>query len=171
MNNRRNFLRFASAVALPAGAAAVSSGVAQADDGNVKDFLGSWNMIHSLPFPPGSFREFMSFADGGVLHETNSFLNTASNLDFSMYGLPSVLNAADGFGNWERIGNRRIRAVFRKMLFDGSRRNFGDLRAAGTLSSDGKTLSGDDWLVEVVDPSGVVLAILGTATSKGVRIG
>src|SRR5438477_5790750 len=103
MNDRRNFLKLASAAAIPAVAAVVWSGVAQADDGSAKEFLGAWNAIQTLPsppFPPGaSFREFLSFADGGVVHETNSFLNTASNLDFSMYGLPKVVNAADGVGS------------------------------------------------------------------------
>src|SRR5438067_608752 len=101
MNGRRNFLRLASAAAVPAAAAIVSSGVARADDDSANEFLGVWSTIHTLPFPPGHFREFLSFAEGGVLHETNSFLHTTSNLDFSMFGLPNVVNAADGVGNWE----------------------------------------------------------------------
>src|SRR4051794_31175495 len=99
MNERRTFLKMAAASALPVGAALLSSGVARADDGSTKEFLGSWSTVHTLPFPPFSFREFLSFAEGGVLHETNSFLHTTSNLDFSALGLPSVLNAADGAGN------------------------------------------------------------------------
>ena len=144
MNERRNFLRLASSAAIPAAAAIVSSGIARADDGSAKEFLGAWGTIHTLPFPPGQFREFLSFADGGVLHETNSFLHTASNLDYSMFRLPNVVNAADGVGIWERVRNGVIQAVFRKMLFDGSRQNFGDLHVTGTLRSDGAKLF-RDW--------------------------
>jgi hypothetical protein len=167
MNQRRNFLKAASAIAIPAAALAVSSGVALADDGSVQDFLGTWDSVHSLPFPPGRFREFLSFADGGVLHETNSFLNTASNLDFSLYGLPNVINASDGFGNWTRVGNGAIEVVFRKMLFDGGRQNFGDLRATGKLTSNGIKLYGD-WFVEVILADRIVP--LGPATSEGTRL-
>src|SRR4030095_2557007 len=46
-DRRRSFLKLASSVAVPA-AAAVSSGIARADDGNDKDFLGAWNTIHTL---------------------------------------------------------------------------------------------------------------------------
>ena len=167
MNQRRNFLRFASAAALPVAAAAVSTNVARADDGDVKEFLGAWDTIHSLPFPPGQFREFMTFSDGGVVHETNSFLHTASNLDFSAFGLPNVLNASDGFGNWKRTGRGVIEVVFRKMLFDGSRVNFGDLRAKGKLTSNGLILHGD-WVVEVVLPDRIIP--MGPATSQGRRL-
>jgi hypothetical protein len=167
MNQRRNFLRLASAAALPIAAATVSAGVARADDGSVKEFLGAWDTIHSLPFPPGQFRELLTFADGGVMHETNSFLHTASNLDFSVYGLPSVMNASDGFGNWKRIDNGKIEVVFRKLLFNGARQNFGDLRATGTLTSNGVQLLGD-WIVEIILPTHVVP--LGPATSVGRRL-
>src|SRR5689334_9474503 len=117
MSDRRNFLRLASAAAIPAAAAIVSSGVARAADGS--GFLGAWSTLHSLPFPPGNFREFLSFAAGGVLHETNSFLHTASNVDFSVYGLPNVATAADGVGSWTDLGNGLDQVVFRKMMFDG----------------------------------------------------
>ena len=93
MTDRRNFLRRTSAAAVAGGAVTLSTGVLKADDGEVREFLGSWDTIHSLPFPPGFFREFLSFASGGVVHETNSFLNTASNLDLSFYNVPSVVNA------------------------------------------------------------------------------
>ena len=170
MNGRRNFLRMARAAALPAGAALLAGGTAQADDGSAKEFLGAWNTVHSLPFPPGSFREFLSFADGGVMHETNSFLNNGSNLSLPIPGLPSVLNASDGFGNWERLGKGHIRAWFRKLLFDGSRNNIGDLRASGELHSDGRNIWSNQWTVEIVDPAGNVLVPLGTATSRGVKL-
>src|SRR4051794_15051762 len=117
MNDRRKFLKLASGAAIPAAAAIVSSGVAHAADRS--GFLGAWSSIHTLGFPPGSFREFLSFAAGGVLHETNSFLHTASNIDFSAFGLPNVVNAADGVGNWTDLGNGLGQAVFRKMMFDG----------------------------------------------------
>src|SRR5262252_2815837 len=100
MKDRRSFLRMASAVALPAAALAVSGNAPAfaAGDGSVADFVGTWNLIHSLPFPPGHFREFLALAEGGVLQETNSFLHTASNADFSLFGLPNVVNASDGMG-------------------------------------------------------------------------
>ena len=65
----------------------------------------------------------MSFAEGGVLHETNSFLNTGSNLDLSFYGLPTIVNAADGVGNWESFRDVAFQVVFRKMLFDSTRQH------------------------------------------------
>jgi hypothetical protein len=168
MNERRNFLKLASAAVIIPAAAIVSSGVARADDGSAKKFLGAWSNIHSLPFPPGEFREFLSFAEGGVLHETNSFLHTASNLDFSTYGLPTVVNAADGVGNWD-VGKGAIQVVFRKMMFNGSRQNFGDLHVTGTLRSNGTKLLAE-WHIEVVDRFDKVLADLGHATSEGTRI-
>ena len=170
MTDRRSFFKGGSAVALAAGAATLSTGVLKAQDGDVKEFLGSWDTIHSLPFPPGSFREFLSFASGGVVHETNSFLNTASNLDFSFYGLPNVINAADGLGSFERVSKGVVRVEFRKMLFNGARECFGYLNAAGTLRSDGNNLLGD-WKVEVFDWEDKLLAPLGPATSTGKRIG
>src|ERR1700753_779751 len=103
MNGRRNFIKLAPALAIPAAAEALSP-----PDGNAGEertsLLGAWNSVHTLPFPPGSFREFMSFAEGGVFHETNSFLYTSSNLNFSAFGLPSAINGADGVGNWTDSG-------------------------------------------------------------------
>lgn len=77
MKDRRKFLKLAATAVLPAGSVVISNDIARADDGSGKEFLGSWNSIHTLPFPPGQFREFLSFADGGVLHETNAFLHAA----------------------------------------------------------------------------------------------
>jgi hypothetical protein len=151
------------------GAVTLSAGVLKADDGDVKEFLGSWDTIHSLPFPPGFFREFLSFASGGVVHETNSFLNTASNLDLSFYNLPNVVNAADGFGNFARVSKGAIRVVFRKMLYNGARECFGYLKATGTLRSNGENLLGD-WDVNILDWNGKLLVPLGPATTTGKRI-
>lgn len=171
MNNRRKFLRLASAAAIPAAAMVVSSGVARADDGSAKEFLGSWNTIATVSSTGSTFREFLSFADGGVLHETNSFLHTASNLDFSPFGFNKVANASDGVGNWERVANGVIKVVFRKMMFDAAtRENFGDLHVTGTPQSDGTTLICNNWHVEIVDPLGKVLADFGTVTSRGIRL-
>jgi hypothetical protein len=50
-----------------------------------------------------------------------------------MFGLPKVVNAADGVGNRARVGNGAVQVVFRKMLFDGSLQNFRDLHVTGTL--------------------------------------
>ena len=170
MNQRRSFLRMASA-AVPAGAAILATGVAHADEGNSKEILGSWNTIHTLPFPPpiDKFREFLSFAEGGVLHETNSFLHTSSNLDFSQFGLPSVLNASDGAGNWTRVSNGVFQVVFRKLLFDGLHQNFGDLHVAGFVRVIQSQLVAN-WRITVIDLAGHLLADLGPATSTGTQI-
>jgi hypothetical protein len=169
VNERRNFLKMASVAAIPAAATVLSSGVAQADDGSVADFLGAWNTIHTLSFPPGHFREYLSFGDGKVLHETNSFLHTHSNLNFSGFGLPSIVNGSDGIGSWERIAKGKIRITFRKLLFDGARSNFGDLLVTGELQSDGKRLHGFGD-VSVVDPFDKVLVRFGRETTEGTRI-
>jgi len=171
MNERRNFLKLASSAAIPAAAAIVSGGVARADDGDAKEFLGAWNTKHTLPsppYPPGSFfREFLSFAEGGVLHETNSFLHTASN---TAGLLPNdIVNASDGVGNWERARSGVIQVAFRKMLFNGSRQNFGDLHVTGTLRIVGRRLSAV-WHVEILGLDDTVVAVLGTATSDGVPV-
>ena len=150
--------------------------MARADEGNAKEFLGAWNTKHDLPLPPGFFHEFLSFADGGVLHETNSFLHTTSKINFSPFGLTapmwSMVNASDGIGSWERTGNGVASLVFRKILFDGNTgAHFGDLLVSGTYFSDGRSLSGSAHIRVVApfdDPS--VLADFGFAGSKGIRI-
>jgi hypothetical protein len=147
----------------------MAGGIARADDGNVKDFLGTWSTVHSRPFPPGSFREFLTFSDGGVVHETNNFLHTASNLDFSMFGLPNVVNGSDGAGSWTRVGNGVIDVVFHKMLFDGARVNFGDLHVTGRLRSNGTVLTAE-WHIDVVNAAGARIDDFGPATSQGTRI-
>jgi hypothetical protein len=167
MNARRDFLKLAQVAGAGAAVAVVSGGQARAQ--GVGNVVGSWSTIHTLPFPPGSFREFLSFSLGGVVHETNSFLHTASNLDFSAFGLPNVLNASDGVGNWAVAPHGDVRVVFRKMLFNGSRENFGDLHVTGTVRTEGAGLQAE-WHIEVVNPAGVVLVDLGPATSQGSRL-
>jgi hypothetical protein len=166
MNKRRNFLRFASAAALPAAAAIFTSGTAKADDGDgsVSEFLGAWDSVHSLP-GGATFREFLTFADGGVLHETNNFINFGSN---GNPAVPGVMYASDGMGSWKRVRRGVVEVVFRKMLFDFARQNFADLRAIGTLTSNGVTLDGV-WKVELVSGD-TVLGLLGDATSHGRRM-
>jgi len=176
MTDRRRFLKVAPAAALPAAAALLSTRLARADDGSAKEFLGSWNTKHDLPLPPGYFHEFVSFADGGVLHETNSFLHATSKVDFGPLGLTapmwSMVSAADGVGSWERVANGVVNLVFRKMLFDGTTGNhFGDLLVTGTYHSDGRTLSGTGHIRVVgtfEDPT--VLVDFGYASSSGIRI-
>jgi len=170
---RRRFLKFASA-AIPAAVAA--TGVARGDDGSAKDFLGAWNTRHDLPLPPGFFHEFLTFADGGVLHETNSFLHTTSRVNFSVFGLAApqwqAVNGSDGLGSWERIGNGVVQLVFRKMLFDGNTgAHFGDLLVTGKYFSDGRNLSGTAN-IKVVGPfdDNTLLVDFGFAGSRGFRI-
>jgi hypothetical protein len=169
MNNRRNFLRMASAAAVPAAAIIAATSVAKAADDDTKEFEGAWNIIHTLPFAPFRFRELVSLSEGGVFHETNTFIHTASNLDFSMFGLPNAISGADGKGNWRRTGKGEAEIVFRKLLFDGSRQNFGDLYVTGTARSDGSTIS-FDARVRVVDTSDNVLVDFGMSSSQGTRI-
>lgn len=167
MNDRRKFFE----KALPAAAAAAVSLAqpASAQDGDVREFLGGWTTIHSLPFPPNWFREFLIFSSGGGVHETNTFLNNASNLDFSGFGLPRSVSASDGLGTWERVGPRKLSVVFRKLLFDGARNYIGDLKVTGTVQSDGTKLFAE-WHIVAVDVNDRLLVDLGPATSEGTRI-
>lgn len=168
MNPRRRFLTLLSA-ATPAAMVAAASGEERASDGGDGTFLGAWNLVSAVS-NGFSFREFIALADGGALTETNSFLHTTSNLNFAPFGLGVVANGSDGFGNWSRIAPRIAKAEFRKMMFDSATgNNFGDLQVTGTLTIDGTKLSGQ-WHVQVVDPSGRVLADLGPVTSVGVRL-
>ena len=167
MKARRDFLKVAGVAGAGAAAAIVSSGQARAQ--GVGNALGSWNSVHTLPIPPGSFREFLSFSQGGVVHETNSYLHTASNLDLSAFGLPNVINASDGVGNWAVAEQRGFQVVFRKMLFNGSGVNFGDLLVTGVVQTDGANLRAQ-WHIEVLTPAGVVIVDLGPATSQGTRL-
>lgn len=167
MNDRRSFLKMAGPVA----AIAVASGkLASANECPAMDIVGAWNTVHTLPFPPGYFREFLAFSEGGTLQETNSFLNPASNVDFSAFGLPSAVNASDGMGNWSRGAKGVVNAVFRKLLLDGSNQNFADLLVTFVFKSDGKTLNGTAHIV-VVDPlTSKVVFDFGDSTSEGVRL-
>jgi hypothetical protein len=169
MNARRTFLKLASAGAIPASATILSES-AQTENRRAKGLVGAWKTVVTLPFPPGSFREFLTFCEGGVLLETNSYLHTNSNLDYSAFQLPDVVNASDGQGNWERIGGGQVRAIFRKLLFDSARNNFGDLRVVSMLRIDGARLVGVSH-VEIVDTEDHLLGDFGDVTSEGERIG
>lgn len=133
--------------------------------------LGAWNSFHTLPFPPGNFREFLNFAEGGAFSETNSFLHTASALDFSGFGLPASINASDGVGSWKWLRDGKVAIEFRKLLFDGSKVNFGDLLATGTAAVKRGVLSADWHIVVVNSADGSLLLDFGTASSAGRRIG
>jgi hypothetical protein len=166
MNPRRNFMRFLAA-AVP-GSAVLATGVARADDGSANDFLGAWTTVHTIP-GGGSFTEFLTFASGGGLTETNSFLHTSSNLDFSSFGVPlSGVNASDGMGNWERTGSRQIKVEFRKLMFIAGRYG-ADFKVEGTLSLNGEILSAN-WTRIAVEVIGGPVILLGSATSTGTRI-
>ena len=167
MDNRRSFLKLAAPAV---GLAMVSGEAAPADGTGGGEFLGTWNTIHTLIFPPGYFREFVAFSQGGVLQETNSFLNTASNVDFSAFGLPKVVNASDGMGNWTLVSRGVAKIVFRKLLFDGACYNFADLLVTGVFKSDGKNLSGLPHIVVVDTQTNNVLVDFGQAKSDGIRL-
>jgi hypothetical protein len=168
MNARRGFLRLLT-VATPAAVAAVLTGDARADDGADKVFLGAWTVLSTVS-NGFTFRELVSFGDGGVLTETNSFLHTAGNLNFAPFGFNKTANASDGVGSWSRTGPRTAKAAFRKLMFDSATgQNFGDLLVAGTLTSNGDEFNAQ-WRVVIVDPAGVVLADLGAVTSVGTRM-
>jgi hypothetical protein len=168
MKQRRNFMKMAAA-AIPALAAA--RGTATAADNNVKDFLGAWTTLHTSPFGP--FREFLTFAEGGALTETNALLHMRSNLAyFAAFGLPNAVNASDGMGTWRRTGPGEIEVAFRKLLFDGAGQYFGDFLAKGTFTLRGRSLRANWHQIWIVDDSNLPQprANLGTATSTGVRI-
>ena len=169
MNKRRTFIRmFPALAAIPAAAASWSEPKAGLLDQGF--LLGAWNSVHNLPFPPGSFRELISFDVGGAIHETNTFLHTASNLDFSMFGLPSTVNASDGIGGW-KLSPTGVQAVFRKLLFDAAKTNFGDLLVTGTVRVRNGTFQAE-WDIQVVNAnSGAVMIDFGLGTSTGSRIG
>lgn len=167
MNDRRSFLKMAGPLA---GMVVASSGLAGATECPEEDIVGTWNTVHTLPFPPGYFREYLAFSPGGTLQETNSFLNPASNVDFSAFGLPSEVNASDGMGNWSRGAKGVVNIVFRKLLFDGSNNNFADLLVTGVFKSDRTALNGTAHIV-VVDPlTSKVVVDFGQATSEGIRL-
>lgn len=171
MNVTGRISRKASSAILRTAVVVAGSNSAKADDESGKQFVGAWMTIHTLPFPPGSFRQFLSLADGGSVHETNSFVHTSSYLDLRPLGIQrSGVNASDGIGSWEHVGKGQIRVAFRKLLFDEFAVNFGDVRVTGNLRTDGSRLSAD-WHVDLVTPENVVLKDLGKATSEGTRIG
>lgn len=168
MKARRGFLRLLTA-ATPVAVAAVATGDARADGGADKAFLGAWTVLSTVS-NGFTFRELVSFGDGGVLTETNSFLHTAGNLNFAPFGFNKTANASDGIGSWSRTGPRTAKAAFRKLMFDSATgQNFGDLLVAGTLASNGDEFTAQ-WRVVIIDPAGVVLADLGVVTSVGKRI-
>lgn len=171
INGRRQFMKLVPALAAPGIAAASFNDSQQSAEGEHNSILGAWNTVVTVPFPPASFREFVTFADGGVFHETNSFLHTSSNSNFSPYGLPSIVNGSDGVGTWTRSRAGEFAVQFRKLLFDNVGVNFGDLLVAGTVKVTDGILRGD-WHVQVVDPTtNSMLADLGPVSSEGRRIG
>ena len=168
MDKRRSFMKM-----LPALAAIP---VAASNDGRGEEpgrdtVLGAWSGIHTLPFPPGSFREFLNFAEGGAFAETNSFLHTASALDFSSFGLPPSISASDGVGSWKWLRDGEVAIEFRKLLFDGSKVNFGDLLVTGTAAVKRRVLNANWHIVVVNSIDGSLLLDFGTASSAGHRIG
>src|SRR5690242_19283067 len=166
MEQRRRFLKVVSAMAVPIAAiGSIENSAQRADD---KRVLGTWSGVRTLPFPPGSFREFLSFSEGGVIHETNSFLHTASNVDFSSLGLPSVVNASDGLGNWTLTRESYASSVSQVNVWRIPPK-FGDLHVTGTIRIDDQKLHAD-WHIQVVDIDGNVILDFGDATSESTRL-
>jgi hypothetical protein len=161
MKDRRDFLKLASA-ALPAVAAvAVSTGVARADDAGGGPFVGSWTTVHELPpgLPAPNFREFLTIAAGGVLQETNSFLNAQSAL--TLPGLPP-LNASDGFGNWKNAPGNAIAVRFRKLVFNALTHLYiGDFHVEGRLFFVAGNLTADWSMIQLELLGGPVIDLTG----------
>jgi hypothetical protein len=168
MNERRKFMRLAAALPM---AAIAAGGSAEASGLNTKDFCGAWTTMHTLP--GGEFREFLVFAAGGALTETNALLHTSSHLSIFAeqfrLPLPADVNASDGMGSWEPIGPGQIRVGFRKLLFDGGGMHLGDFRVQGRLRLDGERLFAEWDRIWIETDSGQEYE-LGTATSEGTRI-
>ena len=167
MNERRKFMRLAAALpmaAIAGGASAEASGL------NTKELYGGWATLHTSPVGP--FREFLVFAEGGALTETNTLLHTSSHLSvFAQFGLPLPpdVNASDGMGTWEPIGPGRIRVGFRKLLFDGGGMHLGDFRVQGRVSLEGERLFAEWDRIWIETVSGQTFD-LGPETSEGTRI-
>ena len=161
MKDRRDFLKLASA-ALPAVAAvAVTTRVAHADDSGGGSFVASWATVHELPpgLPAPNFREFLTIAAGGVLQETNSFLNASSTL--TLPGLPP-LNASDGFGNWKNAPGNAITVRFRKLVFNATTHlHIGDLHVEGRLFFVAGKLSADWSMIQLELLGGPVIDLTG----------
>lgn len=167
MNGRRKFMRLAAALPV---AAIAGRGSAEASNLNTKQFCGGWTTVHTSPVGP--FREFLVFADGGALTETNTLLHTSSHLSvFAQFGLPlpADVNASDGMGTWEPIEPGQVRAGFRKLLFDGGGIYLGDFRVQGRLSLEGDQLFAEWDRIWIETVSGQTFD-LGSETSEGTRI-
>lgn len=170
MNGRRQFMKLVPALAAPAIATASFGDSPHSAGGEHDSILGAWIFVVTVPFPPATFREFATFAEGGVFHETNSFVHTSSNSNFSPYGLPSIVNGSDGVGTWTRSRAGEFIVRFRKLLFDNVGLNFGDLLVVGTVKVTDGILKGG-FHVQVVDPSAdSMLADLGPVSSEGSRL-
>ena len=167
MNERRKFIS-SMVAAVPVSMAA--SQTAQAAGMNDKDVIGAWTTEHTSPV--GLFREFLLFAPGGGLTETNTLLHTNSQLAlFAQFGLPlpPAVNASDGIGTWRRRGAGDVEVVFRKLLFDGNGVHLGDFRVQGRLRIEDGQLDAQ-WDSIRIEPLAGGAYEVGPATSHGVRI-
>lgn len=168
MNERRKFISTMMA-AVPVSVAAASP-AAHAQDNNVKDVLGAWTTMHTSPVGP--FKEFLVFAEGGGLTETNTLLHTNSRLAlFAQFGLPlpAAVNASDGLGNWRRLGPGQVHVVFRKLLFDAGGVHLGDFRVEGRVRVEEAQLLAE-WDSISIETLASGAFELGPATSQGFRI-
>ena len=174
MKDRRNFLKLAS-TALPAAAAvAVSTSAARADDSGGGPFVAAWATVHELPpgLPAPNFREFLTIAPGGVVQETNSFLNSGSSL--ALPGMPFPLNASDGFGNWKNTSGHAITMRFRKLVFNALTHQYaGDFHVEGRLYFVAGKLTADWSVIQLEFVGGMVIDLTGGAlvhSTDGVEI-
>jgi hypothetical protein len=168
MHERRNFIKMAAGAV--SAAAVVLGGSVEGHGRAQKDFVGTWTTFHTSPIGP--FKEFLTFAEGGTLTETNALLHTNSNTPFfAAAGIPlgGAVNASDGQGNWRRIGWERAHVVFRKLLLDHTGRYLGDFWVQGTLRIEESRLFAQ-WDRIAIDIPDVGVFDLGPETSEGTRI-
>ena len=166
MRERRKFIA-AVAAAMPL--SMFASRPAHAMSVTDKDVTGAWTTMHTSPVGP--FREFLTFAEGGALTETNTLLHTNSRLAlFAQFGLPlpPAVNASDGKGTWRRRAPGEVDVVFRKLLFDANGVHLGDFRVEGRVRVQDGRLSAEWDSIRIETAAGQFE--LGPATSEGLRI-
>jgi hypothetical protein len=167
MKERR---RFIASVVAAVPVSVIATRPAHAARAGDKDVTGAWATTHTSPVGP--FREFLIFAEGGGLTETNTLLHTSSRLAlFAQFGLPlpDAVNASDGMGTWRRRGHGEVEVVFRKLLFDANGIHLGDFRVEGRVRIEDGQFAAEWDSIRIETLAGGAFE-LGPATSQGGRI-